>query len=91
MTLVTGADGHGVPQIGDFVLRGVHAPIVRAQALARWLAATRRVQRVAVLHPLGGYGRRTAAAFVAEAKRLRLQVVGTVVYPRKDRELYKRF
>jgi ABC-type branched-subunit amino acid transport system substrate-binding protein len=89
--LLTGADGHGVPGLGSYVFRGVHAPSVRARALARWLAGTGKVQRVAVIHPVGGYGKRTGGAFAAEAKRLGLTVVGTVAYRRKDPALYKSF
>ncbi len=91
VVLLSGADGRGVPQLGSRILRGVHAPPVRAQALARWLAATGKISRVAVVHPVGGYGTHTSAAFVKEAKRRGLTVVGQVAYPRGDAALYKRF
>lgn len=91
VVLLTGADGMGVPQLGAAIFRAVHSPVQRARALAQYLASTKRVTRVAVLHPPSGYGRRVAKAFAEEAVRRSLVVVGTVAYPRKDPTLYKRF
>lgn len=88
--LVTGADGHRVPELGSYVFRGVHAPAVRARALASWLASHRPKARVAVVHPESLYGRRTAEAFVTEAKRLGLDLVGTVAYLSTESNLYPR-
>jgi len=91
LPLLLGADGKGLPQLGTFIFRGVHSPVQRARALARYLAATRKVIRVAVLHPGNGYGRRVAKAFADEAGKSSLVVVATVVYNRKNPTLYKRF
>jgi len=91
MPLLVGADGTGVPQVGAAIFRAVHSPVQRARALARYLAATKKVVRVAVVHPANGYGRRVAKAFADEARRLALVVVATVAYKRKDTTLYKRF
>jgi ABC-type branched-subunit amino acid transport system substrate-binding protein len=89
--LLVGADGKSVVQLGSAIFRAVHSPIQRARALARYLAATRKVTRVAILHPANGYGRRVAKAFADEAGKSTLVVVATVAYNRKDTALYKRF
>jgi len=89
--LLTGADGKGVAALGTAIFRSVHSPVQRARALAAHLAATGKVQRVAVLHPNNGYGRRVAAAFAAEATRRKLRVTATVIYRRSDKTLYKQF
>ncbi len=91
LPLLTGADGKGVVHLGSAIFRAVHSPIQRARALARYLAATQKVVRVAILHPNNGYGRRVAKAFADEAGKSTLVVVDTVAYNRKDTTLYKRF
>lgn len=91
LPLITGADGHGVPALGSQVFRGVHAPSVRARALAAHLAAARPKAVVAVVHPESAYGRRTAEAFAAEAIRRGLTVSGRVAYPPAETNLYPRF
>lgn len=91
LPLLTGADGKGVPQLGAAIFRAVHSPVQRARALARYLAGTRKVVRVAIVHPANAYGRRVAKAFADEAGRSTLVVVATVAYNRKDTALYKRF
>lgn len=89
--LLLGADGKGVPQLGAAIFRAVHSPVQRARALARYLASTRKVLRVAVVHPANGYGRRVAKAFADEVRKSSVVVVATVIYRRKDTTLYKRF
>lgn len=91
LPLLLGADGKGVPQLGTAIFRVVHSPVQRARALARYLAATKKVVRVAVVHPANGYGRRVAKAFADEATKHALVVVATVAYTRKNPTLYKQF
>ena len=91
VVLITGADGKGIPSLGSVVFRGVHEPIARARALARYLARTGKVQRVAVVYPENAYGRRVSSAFVAEAVGGRMVVVARVAYKRNESNLYKRF
>ncbi|MFH2010557.1 MAG: ABC transporter substrate-binding protein [bacterium] len=91
LALLTGADGAGVATLGTAIFRAVHSPVQRARALAAHLSATRKVQRVAVVHPDNGYGRRVGAAFAAEATRRKLTVAATVAYRRSDTTLYKQF
>ncbi len=91
LPLLSGADGKGVPQLGAAVFRAVHSPVQRARALARYLATTKKVVRVAILHPGNGYGRRVAKAFAEEASKTSLVVVATQAYNRKDPSLYKQF
>jgi ABC-type branched-subunit amino acid transport system substrate-binding protein len=91
LPLLTGADGKGVPRLGAAIFRAVHSPVQRARALARYLAASRKVVRVAIVHPDNGYGRRLAKAFADEAGKSTLVVVATVAYKRRDTTLYKLF
>jgi branched-chain amino acid transport system substrate-binding protein len=75
------ATSNGLAAAGASIFQANPDFDTRGKAMAQFASAQLGLRRVAVLAPTEGVGRFVAESFLAEARRLGLQVVGTESYP----------